>query len=147
MNISDDNYNYNDTLLNLKEIYNLSGEIDKLFTNNLLDYNEPLNKTSPTVFNWIFIPEYPNGFIEYKRTLLSYSGIKNDKLLRQIYWRIYEGIISHNIPKCYYIIGLEDSGIPSYLSMNELEQSVEIIKQSISNTELHMQYLHVNNTI
>lgn len=128
---------HNELLLQLNEIKKLSIRINKLFENN---HQIGLKFFSnPTVFNWEFKKEYYNGFIEYKRTLSTYTDDgKIDKLIRQIYWRIYEGITMNNINYCYYIIGLEDSGSPSYVSIDELEKSILIIDKAITSTSTDM---------
>lgn len=128
----------NKLTIELNEIKKLSENIEKIFSDN--------SNTKIPIFNWDFKKEYSNGNIEYKRTLSTYKN-KMEKLLRQIYWRIYEGIITENKKKCYYIIGIEDSGIPSKTTLKELEISIEIIKETIINTELNYDYLYLKNTI
>ncbi len=134
--------NHNEILSQLEEIKNLSEKINNLFKNN--QTNSFLN---PIIFNYNFKKEYAGGFIEYKRTLTSYANLKIDKLIRQIHWRIYEGFVTDGTKICYYIIGLEDSGLPSNISKEELEISLEIIKGALVNTSLVISYLCLNNSI
>ena len=155
MKLNDSNVNINcdETPLQLEEIKKLSIIFDNIFKNN--ETNNFLNKIE---FNYNFKEECSVGFIEYKRTLSSY-GIgsdknnkknnktnKTNKLIRQIYWRIYEGLLHENINFCYYIIGLEDSGIPSNITQDELEISLEIISNSIKNINLNFTYLYLYNS-
>ncbi len=130
---------YDEISICMNEIRELACEINKLFEFD--DLNKANDINNKTIFNWNFKKEYHNGFIEYKRNLLSYTEqIKIEKLLRQIYWRIYEGIITDNINYCYYFIGLEDSGKPSYSSDEDLTISIDTIKKSIIDTELKILY-------
>ena len=132
---------HNDLLLQLEEIKKLSFRIENLFNNN--KQNSFLNKIE---FNYNFKKEYAEGFIEYKRTLSSYAIYKIDKLVRQIYWRIYEGLVTENVNLCYYIIGLEDSGIPSKISQEELEISINVISNAMKNVDLRFTYLYLYNS-
>jgi len=141
--IQHDNIQHNDLLYQMEEMNKLSIEINNLFLNNLSS-NSFLTLVN---FNYNFKKENPKGFIEYKRTISSYANAKIDKLIRQIYWRIYEGLITTNTKLCYYIIGLEDSGIPSYLSKEELEKSMNIILIIQKNTGLKLSYLFLHNDI
>lgn len=134
--------NHNEILLQLEEIKKLSIIIDNIFLNNNIN-----NFSNPIEFNYNFKKEYSGGFIEYKRTLTSYVNSKINKLIRQIYWRIYEGIITENINLCYYIIGLEDSGFPSYSSEKELENSLQIILETLIDIDLKITYLYLYNSI
>ena len=137
----------NDIDNNFNNIKKLSILLNKLFElNNLFESNLPNNISNPIEIFYIFSRESANGFIEYKRTLLSYKNIKIDKLLRQIYWRIYEGLVTTNTKMCYYIIGLDDSGILSNIPYIELEQSLDIIKDAIANTYIKLNYLYLKNT-
>lgn len=133
---------HNELILQMNEIKKLSLLIGKIFDNN--DQNNFLN---PIEFNYDFKKEYADGFIEYKRTLSSYANTKIDKLIRQIYWRIYEGIVTENINLCYYIIGLEDSGIPSKISQDELEISINVISNAMKNIDLKFNYLYLHNSL
>ena len=143
--------NHNDLLLELEEIKNLYSKIEQVFlnydNNNNNNYvNNNNNYDNSITFNYNFKKEYAGGFIEYKRTLSSYANTKVDKLIRQIYWRIYEGIVTENINICYYIIGLEDSGIPSRISKEELEISIKIISDAMKNQDIYHRYLYFINT-
>lgn len=138
--IHDEN-NYNEQKFQLDEINKLSFKIDNLFDNN--NQNIFSNRIE---FNYNFKKEFQNGPIEYKRTLSSYEMSKKDKLIRQIYWRIYEGLITNNINTCYYIIGLEDSGIPSNISEEEIKKSIKIICDTIQNIDLKFTYLYFTNS-
>jgi hypothetical protein len=132
---------HNEILSQLEEIKKLSIEIKKLFENNEL--NSFSNKIK---FNYNFKKEYTGGFIEYKRTLSSYATNKIDKLVRQIYWRIYEGLVTENVNLCYYIIGLEDSGVPSKITQEELEISIKVISDAMINIDLKFTYLYLYNS-
>lgn len=148
-NIVDSNEkNHNDLLLELEEIKNLYSKIEQVFLNydNNNNNNNNNNYDNSITFNYNFKKEYAGGFIEYKRTLSSYANTKVDKLIRQIYWRIYEGLVTENINICYYIIGLEDSGIPSRISKEELEISIKIISDAMKNIDLYHRYLYFINT-
>jgi hypothetical protein len=135
----------NDDQLELEEIKNLYLKIEEIFLNNDKIFNNSYDDSIE--FNYYFKKEYAGGFIEYKRTLSSYANTKIDKLIRQIYWRIYEGLVTENINMCYYIIGLEDSGIPSRMSKEELETSIKIISDAMTNVDLKFTYLYLHNTI
>ncbi len=139
------NYNDNndiDISTQFEEIKNLSKKFDVLFNSN-----SQSNILKPIQFNYSFKKELANGFIEYKRTLTSYiSTNKVDKLIRQIYWRIYEGLVTDNISLCYYIIGIEDSGKPSYLNDDELTNSVNFVLLNVKNCEIKCSYLYLLNT-
>ncbi len=139
---SNSNINSDNTLYELNEIKKLSTNIEKIFSTSVLN-----NFSTSFEFNYDFKNEYSNGHIEYKRTLSSYANTKIDKLIRQIYWRIYEGSVINNIKICYYIIGLEDSGLPSNISKEELENSINIMSDTLANTELIFSYLFLHNTI
>jgi len=105
---------------------------------------------NPIIFNYDFDKEIDYGFIEYKRTLI-YHNFKKSKLLRQIYWRISEysiynnDIDNHNNNLCYYIIGLENSGVYSNININELQNSLDIIKKTIYNTNISYEYIFLFN--
>jgi len=128
------------------------------FNNNLLDYkNNNESRISeigflnnPIIFNYNFNKEFDYGFIEYKRTLIFHDTKKN-KLLRQIYWRISEfsnyilDIYDTNQYLCYYIIGLENSGIYSNINTNELLVSLDIIKKTIYNTYIKCEHVFLYN--
>ena len=133
-----------DNILNqFDEIKKISNEFEKLFFTN-----EPNNFLFPIIFNYNFKKEIANGFIEYKRTLSTYlMDNKKDKLLRQIYWRIYQGLVTDNVKLCYYIIGLEDSGFPSNSKSGELEVSLGLIKECLSDTNIKYEYLYLKNNI
>lgn len=94
---------------------------------------------NPIIFNYEFGKEIDYGFIEYKRTLIHHN-FKKSKLLRQIYWRISESS-SYSLNLCYYIIGLENSGIYSNIDTNELYNSLNIIKKTIYNTNINCEYI------
>ena len=144
INNLEDNYEkiHNEILFQLEEIRKLSLKIEKLFCN--YKQNSFLTKIE---FNYNFKKEYAGGFIEYKRTLSSYAISKIDKLIRQVYWRIYEGLVTENVNQCYYIIGLEDSGIPSKISQEELEISIKIISDAMQNVDLKFSYLYLYNSL
>ena len=150
MNLLDKN---NDKYNNyLRKIIKLGNKFEYLF-----DYNVNKNNIeNPIKIKYKFCKEYELGFIEYKRTLSTYSN-KKGKLLRQIYWRLHEyytdssiessPIESLNLLKCYYVIGLEDDGSSSNLSLNELDKSLNIILQAISDTNINKSYLYLFNEI
>ena len=99
---------------------------------------------NPIILNHTFNKEFDYGFIEYKRTLI-YHNFKKIKLLRQIYWRISEGYNYYSLNLCYYIIGLENSGIYSSIDTNELYNSLDIIKKTIYNTNINCEYIFLFN--
>jgi hypothetical protein len=118
---------------------------------------------NPIIFNYNFDKEIDYGFIEYKRTLIYYNN-KKSKLLRQIYWRMSEFSVAQQYNKidkiyknyqklnsninhdlCYYIIGLENSGIYSNINTNELYNSLDIIKKTIYNTNINCNYIFLFN--
>jgi GTPase len=103
---------------------------------------------NPFIIKYKFSFEIEFGFIEYKRTLSSYVN-KKDKLLRQILWRISESLIFDEItkPTCYYLIGLEDNGNASNLSIGELKNSLKIILDSIINTILKYKFVYLFNQL
>jgi hypothetical protein len=133
-----------DFLLELEEIKNLNSKIDEIFVNDNNYSNNNYNNS--IIFNYNFKKEYTGGFIEYKRTLSSYANKKTNKLIRQIYWRIYEGLLTEILNICYYIIGLEDSGIPSKISQEELEISIKIISDAMKEVDISYRYLYLKNT-
>ena len=122
---------------------------------------------NPIIFNYEFDKEIDYGFIEYKRTLINHD-IKKSKLLRQIYWRISEfsnyagkSIVNNSTEfqklydkineetydynLCYYIIGLENSGIYSNINTNELLNSLNIIKKTICDTNINCKHMFLFN--
>ena len=127
---------------NYRKIIKLDIKLNNIFENNDID------KINPIHIKYKFSYEFDYGYIEYKRTLKSYRN-KKDKLLRQIYWRMYESILFNNTtnPKCYYIIGLEDNGCSSNLNINELSDSLNIIKESINNTDIILSYIYLFNDL
>ncbi len=134
---------------NLRKIIKLENKFEYLF-----DYNVNINKNNienPIKIKYKFCKEYELGFIEYKRTLSTYSD-KKGKLLRQIYWRLHENYTNEsNIDldklKCYYVIGLEDDGSSSNLTSSELDKSLNIILETISKTNINKSYLYLFNEI
>lgn len=131
----------------LDEIKLLSNKINNLFETYTNIPNDYLTKIE---FNYNFNKENTNGYIEYKRTLSSYiDNNKINKLIRQIYWRMYEGLVMENIKICYYIIGLEDSGKPSYSTQNDLDKSIEIISNTIKKMNLNLifEYIYLFNSV
>ncbi len=136
----------------LRKIIKLGNKFEYLF-----DYNVNKNNIeNPIKIKYKFCKEYELGFIEYKRTLSTYSD-KKSKLLRQIYWRLHENYtnesntnesnIDLNKLKCYYVIGLEDDGSSSNLTLSELDKSLNIILQTISDTNINKSYLYLFNEI
>jgi hypothetical protein len=131
----------------------LSNKIDEIFISNKslvkytsIDNINSFDVESQVIFNHIYEREFERGNIEYKRSLESYyENEKTNKLIRQIYWRIYEGIVTIDKEYCYYIIGIEDSGTPSFLSKIELSNSLNFISNCIEETELNYSYLFVKN--
>jgi len=108
-----------DNLLILNDI------LDNIFINNLNYLNYNLEK------------ENDNGNIEYKRTLLTYtSDNKKNKLIRQIFWRISEGLLIRNEKCCFFIIGIEDNGSLSNLNKFDLINNNIIINSIIKNTNI-----------
>ncbi len=127
---------------NFKEIKNILELFDKIFKNN-----SPNNLDNLIDITYEFKKEFSNGSIEYKRSLISYNNNdKIDKLTRQIYWRIYEGLVTENIQLCYYIIGLEDSGKPSNITLDEYQKSLNTISLAIDDTQIQSTHLFIKNT-
>lgn len=124
--------NYNQDIVNLHNIF------DNLFIN----YKQN-NYYEPVLFNHNFIPEVDTGFIEYKRTLVNYNT-KIDKLLRQIYWRLSESFY-YSFNFCYYVIGLDNSGIYSNINHSDLEISLQIIIKTIHNRNINLKYIYLFN--
>lgn len=136
------------------KIIGLSNKIEELFESSQSYINTQeigtvgeLENIPKVIFNYIYEKEIEIGNIEYKRTLETYSeNDKTDKLIRQIYWRMYEGIVSVDRECCYYIIGIEDSGSPSFSTSEEIFNSLYFISKTISETDLNYSYLLVENT-
>lgn len=136
------------------KINELSTMLDNLFESNrsvIINTNlenTNLNNIIQVNFNYIYSKELERGNIEYKRSLESYNqNDKINKLIRQIHWRIYEGVVNLDKECCYYIIGIEDSGYPSFLTQEELNNSLHFILKCTENTEITHSYLFVKNTI
>lgn len=157
--MNNDNYN-NENINNLldftdelNKMNELSNELDKLFSSqeNIIgkdNLDDNLDIFSQIIFNYKYDKELERGNIEYKRTLETYDeNDKTVKLIRQIYWRIYEGIVSSNKEYCYYIIGIEDSGHPSFLKKSELFKSLNFISKSVLDTNLTFSCILVKNTM
>jgi cysteinyl-tRNA synthetase len=134
--LNDDSLNDNN-LINDKNI-SLSNFLKNLF----LIYEEN-HIENPIYINYLFNKENYYGNIEYKRSLLSYNN-KTNKLLRQILWRISE---NKSVNLCYIIIGVEDNGSYSNLTSDELNNSLSIIKNTISNTKISIKYRFLINLI
>ncbi len=153
MNLSNTNNTNNKNNINnknnyLRKIIKLGNKFEYLF-----DYNLNIKKNNidnPIKIKYKFCKEYELGFIEYKRTLSTYTD-KKGKLLRQIYWRLHENYTETlnilNFLTCYYVIGLEDDGTSSNLSQSELDKSLKIILQTISDTNINIKYLYLFNEI
>jgi len=124
--------NYNQDIVNLHNIF------DNLFLNHKQN-----NYYEPVLFNHDFIPEVDTGFIEYKRTLVNYD-VKTDKLLRQIYWRLSESFY-YSFNFCYYIIGLDNSGIYSNINHSDLDASLQVIIKTIHNRNINLKYIYLFN--
>lgn len=133
----------------------LSKKIEELFllsksyiNSKTIDSVNELEKIQYVIFNHIYEKEIERGNIEYKRTLETYNeNDKTNKLIRQIYWRIYEGTVCIDTECCYYIIGIEDCGSPSFLTKKEIFNSMCFISKTVLNAELNYSYLLVKNTI
>ena len=149
---------FNDLLIfsdEFDKINILSNKIENLFETSKSYINthkintvDELKNIPKVVFNYIYEKEIERGNIEYKRTLETYNeNEKTNKLIRQIYWRMYEGVVSVDKECCYYIVGIEDSGNPSFLTENEIFNSLNFISNTMSETDLNYSYLLVENTI
>ena len=151
---------------------NIIRRLSRLYEKFELLFNTCLNNTpmNPISIKYKFCFESVNGPIEYKRTLKTYCK-KKDKLLRQIYWRLYESIvyepiinnnilnknimdkdifmelINSSILKCYYVIGIEDNGQTGKININELIESLNMINETILNTNIKLTYLYLINEI
>ena len=150
-------YSFNDLLFfsdEFDKINILSNKIDELFETSKSYINthkintvDELKNIPKVIFNYVYEKEIERGNIEYKRTLETYNeNDKTNKLIRQIYWRIYEGVVSVDKECCYYIVGIEDSGNPSFLTTEEIFNSLSFISETINETELNYSYLLVENT-
>lgn len=150
-------YSFNDLLFfsdEFDKINILSNKIDELFETSKSYINthkintvDELKNIPKVIFNYVYEKEIERGNIEYKRTLETYNeNDKTNKLIRQIYWRIYEGVVSVDKECCYYIVGIEDSGNPSFLTTEEIFNSLNFISITMSETELNYSYLLVENT-
>lgn len=130
----------------IRKIVKLASKFDYLINN--------FTNSNCINIKYKFCKEFESGYIEYKRTLTTYNN-KKGKLLRQIYWRLHENyiqneMISSNLDfklKCFYVIGLEDSGTPSNSSLEELDNSLQIILESIKDTNINIIYLYLFNEI
>lgn len=138
------------------KINQLSNQLDNLFLTNkeYVKTNIPNDISTndyvggQIIFNQIYEKEFERGNIEYKRSLESYNqNDKTNKLIRQIHWRIYEGVVSIDRECCYYIVGIEDSGQPSFLTPTELINSLHFISKCIDETEISCSYLFVKNNV
>jgi len=138
------------------KINELSNILDDLFlknkkfvkTNISTNYNQTNYGDSHIIFNHKYEQEFERGNIEYKRTLETYAlNDKTNKLITQIHWRIYEGVVCIDSECCYYIIGIEDSGYPSFLTKNELLNSLNFISKCVEGSEITYSYLFVKNRI
>lgn len=111
-----------------------------LINNKLRLIFEKTNTNSDILkLDFLFEKEDDCGFIEYKRTLTSYSK-KISKLLTQIHWRISEGQVYNLQSFCYYIIGIEDNGyLPEKIINDEdLDKSIKMLEKTIKNTNINM---------
>lgn len=105
-------------VLDINKMIELHYKLTKIFEN-----------IHTNIFNTILPIENDNGFIEYKRNLLSCKN-KLSKSKTQIYWRMLEGLTYNSSNSCYYIIGIEDDGnIIKEISDNEINKSLIIIKK------------------
>lgn len=150
---------FNDLLIfsdEFNKINQLSNKLDNLFLTNKSNVKTNIPNDISTndyikgqiIFNNIYEKEFERGNIEYKRSLESYNfNDKTNKLIRQIYWRIYEGVVNIDKECCYYIVGIEDSGQPSFLTPNELINSLHFISKCIDKSDISYSYLFVKNNI
>lgn len=148
---------FNDLLIfsdEFDKINILSNKIDELFeisksyiNTHKINTIDELKNIPKVIFNYVYEKEIERGNIEYKRTLETYNeNNKTNKLIRQIYWRMYEGVVSVDKECCYYIVGIEDSGNPAFLTSKEIFNSLNFISDTISETKLNYSYLLVENT-
>ena len=148
-NLEKNNFNKFDKITNSDNLEDSFYEIKKISVlfDNLFEKNHSNNLDKVIDMSYNFKKEFSNGSIEYKRSLISYNNSdKINKLIRQIYWRIYEGVVTENVQLCYYIIGLEDSGIASTISSDELIKSLNIINNAIYDTYIQSSHLFMKNT-
>jgi GTPase len=55
-------------------------------------------------------------------------------------------LVTDDVAKCYYIIGIEDSGVPSFLDDNELINSINFISQNLAkDKDLKFKYIYMHN--
>lgn len=75
-----------------------------------------------------FYPENQEGHIEYKWRLDTKNNLGHKKLLTQMMWRINEGYEMYGEKKAGYLLGVYDNGNLGKLSVDELIQSINILK-------------------
>lgn len=118
--------------LDINKMFEIHYKLTELFENS---ENKILNLELPV--------ENDNGFIEYKRNLLSYEN-KLSKLKTQIYWRMSESITYNSTSSCYYIIGIEDDGtIIKEITNDELYKSLNIIYKCTEYSDIKYDYREI----
>jgi hypothetical protein len=102
--------------VDIDKMFEIHYKITELFENN--DINELV----------VDLPEENDyGFIEYKRTLLTYKN-KLSKLKTQIYWRLSQGLMFNSQNTCYYILGIEDDGtVKCPIDQESITNTIELL--------------------
>ena len=97
-----------------------------------------------------FYPENDYGNIEYKWRLDTKNTYGQKKLLTQMMWRINEGYENTGEHHAFYLLGVYDNGLLGRLTVDELIQSINILKNVIKmNEELNLikeDIKHINNS-
>lgn len=75
-----------------------------------------------------FYPENDDGDTEYKWRLDTKNELGHKKLYSQMLWRMNEGFELNGIKKANYLIGVYDNGKLGGLSVDELINSINILK-------------------
>jgi hypothetical protein len=135
-------------------MYNNTNDEDGLDINTMLKIHYKLTELFENNENTDLDIELPKendfGFIEYKRTLFTYK-LKLAKLKTQIYWRMSEGLTYNSQSTCYYIVGIEDSGVVKYpIDQEEIISTLNIVNKCIENSDIKYickQIIYQNNPL
>ena len=84
--------------------------------------------------------EDPDGFIEYKRTLVDCDDAKCEKYATQMQWRIMQNL-KNNI--AYYYIGVDDDGSIIGLTDDAILESVKTILKIVGIIEGSIQSVNI----
>ncbi len=99
-----------------------------------------------TMFDSLFIPEenkfYPenhDGNVEYKWRLDTKNDLGVKKLTTQMMWRLNEGYENTGIREAHYLLGVYDDGSLGKLTEEELQNSINVFKDSIKQYNIEIQ--------